>query len=351
MVTAQAGGSGGLWSRFVGWRSGTFGFGMTQQSEQATNTRPSLTGRSATMITAIGGGLVFLALAIGILIARPASAPDEMSVLAAIILGLVEGLSEYLPISSTGHLLVTQELLGLGGTEDADLALDSYAICIQAGAILAVLLLYRARIGQMLQGAVGSDPDGRRLLIGTIAAFVPTVIIALALQDPVRDQLFGPSPIAAAWIVGGLGILYLVRTNRLQQAGDAITSITLRQAVIIGVAQSIALWPGVSRSLVTIVAAVLVGLSLAAAVEFAFILGLATLGAATAYEALQNGDNLIDTFGWTTPLIGLVVAFFSAAIAIKWMVTWLEERGFEIFGWYRIVAGIGVIIGIAFDVL
>lgn len=262
--------------------------------------------------------------------------------LASIILGVVEGITEYLPISSTGHLLVTQELLGLGGTDEADLALDTYAICIQAGAILAVLVLYRERIKQMIAGMMGRDPEGRRVLLATITAFVPTVAIALALQDPIRDRLFGAGPIAIAWFVGGLGILYLVRTDRLSQAGADITEMTLRQAFLIGLIQSLALWPGVSRSLSTIVAAVVVGMSLSAAVEFSFILGLVTLGAATAYEALDNGQNLIDTFGYTTPLIGLVVAFVSAVVAVRWMVTWLEQRGFAIFGWYRLVVGLAL---------
>lgn len=297
---------------------------------------------------AVGGFVgVMVALAIGIAIARPADAPDELSTLAAIILGLVEGLTEYLPVSSTGHLLITQELLGLGGTDEADLALDTYAICIQAGAILAVVVLYRDRLLQMLRGVTSGDVEGRNLLLATIAAFVPTVVLALAFQDVVRDRLFGPTPIAAAWIVGGIAILLLVRTGRFDRAGAAITELTTQQAVIIGVAQAIAIWPGVSRSLITIVAAVLVGLSLGAAVEFSFILGLATLSAATLWEALDNGGNLIDTFGIASPLIGLVVAFISAVAAIRWMVGWLEQRGFAVFGWYRIAAGIFVFAAMA----
>lgn len=291
--------------------------------------------------------VIVVGLGAAIAVARPAAGPNDLSTLAAVILGLVEGLTEFLPVSSTGHLLVTQRLLGLGGTTASDLALDTYAICIQAGAIAAVLVLYRQRIGQMLAGAVGRDAEGRCLLLATVAAFVPTVIIALALQDPIRSRLFGPGPVAIAWVVGGLAILAIVASGRLHRAGSAITELTIRQAAIIGVAQSIALWPGVSRSLVTIVAAVMVGLSLRAAVEFSFILGLATLGAATAYEAMKNGSNLVDTFGVVTPVIGLLVAFVSALVAVKWMVGWLEHRSFEVFGWYRIAAGIAVALALA----
>ena len=313
----------------------------------STSPRTTAPADPSTRVAAIGFVVTLVLLGVGIAIARPAAAPDDLSILSAIILGLVEGLTEYLPVSSTGHLLVTQQLLGLGGTDDADLALDTYAICIQAGAILAVVVLYRARLQQMLRGVTSGDAQGRNLLLATIAAFVPTVVIALLIQDVVRDRFFGPVPVAFAWIIGGLAVLALVRGGHFDRPGIDVTAMTVRQAGIIGVAQAIAVFPGVSRSLITIIAAVFVGLSLAAAVEFSFILGLATLAAATAYEALDNGSNLIDTFGIASPLVGLVVAFVSAVAAIRWMVGWLERRGFGVFGWYRIAAGVFVFVAIA----
>ncbi len=264
----------------------------------------------------------------------------ELSVWAAIVLGLVEGLTEYLPVSSTGHLLVTNKILGLGQTEQAETALETYAICIQSGAILAVFVLYRQRVRQMIDGLLGRSEEGRRVLFGVIVAFIPTAIIGLALIGVVRDRLFGIGPIAAAWLVGGLAILALTRSGVMERGGLDLGDITARHAVIIGIAQSIALWPGVSRSLITIVAAVLVGLSLRAAVEFAFLLGLVTLGAATAVTALTEGGQLVDLYGWFTPAIGLVVAFLSALASIKWMVSWLQDRSFEVFGYYRIVIGV-----------
>ena len=264
----------------------------------------------------------------------------QLSVISAVILGLVEGLTEYLPVSSTGHLVVTYELLGLATSAAAKQALETYAICIQAGAILAVFVLYRERVAQMLDGLLGRSDEGRRVLLGVVAAFVPTAIIGLALVDVVRDRLFGVPPIATAWLVGGLAILALTRSGVLQRAGRDLTDIALRQAVLIGLAQAIALWPGVSRSLVTIVAGVLVGLSLAAAVEFSFLLGLATLGAATVATAATDGGQLIDIFGWFTPLIGLVVAFVAALVSIRWMVSWLQERSLDVFGYYRVAIGL-----------
>ncbi len=279
--------------------------------------------------------------------AQTTAGSDELSIGAAIILGLVEGLTEYLPVSSTGHLLVTNAILGIGQNPETERALETYAICIQAGAIAAVFVLYRQRVAQMFDGLLGRSDDGRRVLIGVIAAFVPTAIIGLALVDVVRDRLFGVPPVAAAWLIGGVAILALTRSGLLEKAGTELANITTRQAVLIGVAQAIALWPGTSRSLVTIVAGVLVGLSLGAAVEFAFLLGLATLGAATVVTAVQEGPQLIDLFGWTAPLVGMVVAFVSALASIRWMVTWLQERGLDIFGWYRIAIGIAAFVAIA----
>lgn len=308
--------------------------------------------RPSPVLAIAGFAATVVFLTVAIVIARPAEAADDLSILSSVILGLVEGLTEYLPVSSTGHLLVVQQLLGLGGTEASDLALDTYAICIQAGAILAVLVLYRRRLVQMLAGVRGNDPAGRRLFAATLSAFLPTVVIALALGDLIRDRLFDVVPIAIAWIAGGFAIFVLVRTGRIQRsAGRDITDLGVRHAAIIGTAQAIALWPGVSRSLVTIVAAVLVGLSLHAAVEFSFILGLATLSAATAYEALNNGANLIDQFGLVSPIVGLVVAFASAVVAIRWMVGWLESRGFGFFGGYRIAVGVGTLVALGFDLV
>lgn len=264
----------------------------------------------------------------------------ELTILQAVVLGLVEGLTEYLPVSSTGHLLVTNELFGLNDTAASEAAIETYAICIQVGAIIAVLFLYWERIRQMLDGLLGRDVEGRKILTAVLIAFGFTAVIGLATEDVVKDNLFGVGPIAAAWIVGGAVILALSRTGWFDKAGRELGSLTWQNAIVIGVMQAIAMWPGVSRSMITIIAAVLVGLSLRAAVEFSFLLGLLTLSAATAYEGLQGGEEMVDTFGYLTPSIGLAVAFVSAMAAVKWMVSWLNDKGFEIFGWYRLAVGI-----------
>lgn len=265
---------------------------------------------------------------------------EGLSVVSAVVLGLVEGLTEYLPVSSTGHLLVANDALGLGGTPESDKALDAYAICIQAGAILAVLVLYQHRVRQMLDGLLGRSAEGRAVLFAVVAAFVPTAVIGLAFKDVVREQLFGVGPVAAAWLVGGLVILMLERQGFLRRPGVALGQVTTRQALAIGVFQAIALWPGTSRSLVTIIGAVAVGLSLEAAVEFSFLLGLITLGAATVLTGASDGKLMLDTFGLVTPLIGLVVAFAAAVASVRWMVTWLQQRSFDVFGWYRLAIGV-----------
>lgn len=264
----------------------------------------------------------------------------ELTIFQAIVLGLVEGLTEYLPVSSTGHLLVTNELLGLNDTQASEDAINTYAICIQLGAIIAVFFLYWERIRQMIDGLLGRSEEGRQILIAVIIAFTFTAVIGLSLDDIVKENLFGVAPIAGAWIVGGLVILGLSRTGWFDKTTKQLGDLTWQNAVVIGVIQAVALWPGVSRSMITIIAAVLVGLSLRAAVEFSFLLGLITLSAATAFEGLQGGEELVDTFGIGTPAIGLVVAFIAAIASVKWMVSWLNDKGFEVFGWYRIAIGI-----------
>nr|WHW29300.1 putative undecaprenyl-diphosphate phosphatase [uncultured bacterium] len=291
-----------------------------------------------TLIIAVGL-LMFSALPA---LARQASESTtvSLSVFAAVVLGLVEGITEYLPVSSTGHLLVANEILGLGGTEAADRALETYAICIQAGAILAVLVVYKERILQMMEGLVGRSEEGRRVLLAVLAAFIPTAIIAVSVFGFIRDRFFSAGPIAFAWLVGGLVIVGLNRSGFFERTGHELAGITVKQAALIGVMQTLAVWPGTSRSLVTIIAGVLVGLSLRAAVEFSFLLGLLTLAAATVYAGLNDGPEMIDTFGYVTPAIGLIVAFVSAVAAVRWMVSWLNNRGFEVFGWYRIAIGL-----------
>jgi undecaprenyl-diphosphatase len=253
--------------------------------------------------------------------------------LKAIVLGAVEGITEFLPISSTGHLLVVQRLLGLG-TGDGKTAADAYAIAIQLGAILAVVALFWQRIVQLLRGLIGRDADGRRLLTRLIVAFVPAAAIGVVFGDSIKTHLFGPWPVVGAWAVGGVFLLWW----RPRHGTGSLELLTFRNAAIIGFAQTLALWPGVSRSLVTIVAALAIGLTMSAAVEFSFLLGLATLSAATLLDLSKDGKTLVDDYGWRTPLLGAIVAFITALAAVRWLVTYLRTRPLTVFGWYRLLA-------------
>lgn len=256
-----------------------------------------------------------------------------LSIPHAILLGIVEGITEFLPISSTGHLLIVGDLINFG-TGASKTAGDTYSVAIQFGAILAVLVLYRTRIISMLRGISGADAEGRATLIALITAFVPAAVLGVVAGDAIKNALFGPVPVTIAWAIGGI---LLVRW--VPKAGQlGLHQITTRAAFLIGLAQGVALWPGVSRSLVTLVAGLAVGLSLSAAIEFSFLLGLVTLSAATALDLLKHGGELVDKFGIATPLIGLICAFFTALIAVRWMVGYLSTKSLAIFGWYRIIA-------------
>jgi undecaprenyl-diphosphatase len=255
----------------------------------------------------------------------------------AVVLGVVEGVTEFLPISSTGHLLITARILELPSSGKAGDAVKSYEIAIQFGAILAVLVLYRRRVLVMAEGLLGRSAEGRRLVTVVAIAFVPAALVGVISDKVIKDVLFGTWPVIVAWSVGGAAVIALSRAGKLSMPeGRALDAFTSRDAIVIGLAQVLALWPGTSRSLVTIVAALLLGASMPAAIEFSFLLGFVTLTAATGYETLTSGKTMVDTFGIAVPLLGLVVAFVAALVSIRWMITYLQRHDLAIFGWYRI---------------
>lgn len=280
-----------------------------------------------------------------------AETASDMTWWQAIILGVVEGLTEYLPVSSTGHLLIVQNLLGIGtGSASAKEAADAFAICIQAGAIIAVLGLYWQRVKQGFRGMFGlagigkGDEAGKRLFINLVVAFTPAAIIGVLLNDWIEDVLFHPWFTVLAWAVGGVAILAVAywkhKRSGDEHKGKTIDDMTWRMALIIGLIQCIAMWPGTSRSLVTIVGGILVGLSIGAAVEFSFLLGVVTLLAATAYKAKEAGPEMVEAYGWQPMIIGSFAAWLSAVVAVKWMVAYLKKHGMSVFGYYRIAIAI-----------
>ena len=262
-----------------------------------------------------------------------------LSIPEALLLGIVEGITEFLPISSTGHLLVVGYLIGFGKGE-ASVAADTYSIAIQFGAILAVMYLYRIRMWSMARGVFGADNEGRAVLTRLILAFLPAAFLGAVFGDALKEKLFGPIPVAIAWCVGGVVLLVW----KQKPGTTALTNLSLRNALIIGLAQGLALWPGVSRSLVTLIAALALGLLMSAALEFSFLLGLLTLSAATFFDLSKHGSELVDQFGLLAPSVGFVCAFITALVAVKWMVAYLADHSLRIFGWYRL--GVGAVAAI-----
>lgn len=283
-----------------------------------------------------------------------------MHPLQAFILGVIEGITEYLPISSTGHLIVAQRLMGIGsGSEEAKAAANAFAVCIQGGAILAVLGLYWKRVLQMIRGVLGYDRQGLMLAFAILAGFLPAAVLGLLLSHWIKAHLFGLWPIVTAWILGGLGILATTRwrqKNPPGSGGNELTQLTWQLALIIGLLQCVAMCPGTSRSLMTICGGLLVGLSIRAAVEYSFLLGVLTLTAATAKDALDKVKDLDPTYdtlfggtklmlhqyGCVSMLVGIVAAAVFAAIAVKWLVSYLQSHGLAIFAYYRIALGLTI---------
>jgi undecaprenyl-diphosphatase len=268
----------------------------------------------------------------------------QFQLLDALVLGVVEGVTEYLPVSSTGHLLLSQHILGLTSTEQAKIAADAYAVIIQIGAILAVLSLYRRRAEQMAWGFLGRDPIGLRLGVMLVIAFLPAAVVGLAFERVIKQHLFGPWPIVVGWLVGGIVILALPRRlgSESNSKLHSVEDVDWRPALMIGVFQVCAMWPGVSRSLATIVGGLVAGLGLTAAVEFSFLLGLITLGAATTFELLQDGTRVMSEYGIALPLVGILSSFFAAWVSVKWLVAYLQRHGLAIFGYYRILLALVV---------
>ena len=299
--------------------------------------------------------------------ASPPASEKKIAVWEAAILGVVEGITEYLPISSTGHLILASHALGmtqfsetrgpLGTLMVKNDAMDSYNIVIQLGAILAVLGLYRKRVKQMLKGLSGalavlvsrrsvtalgdSERQGLKLLGLLLLAFLPAAVFGKLFHEVIETYLFGPLPVVYALVAGGvlmIGVEYffwLRDRNRLRISD--VNSMLYRQALFIGMMQVVSMWPGTSRSMITMIAGLIVGLDMIAAAEFSFLLALPTLGAATLYSGYKNWHALDDSAGMLALAVGLAVSWLTAVIAVKALVRWLTHHGLIPFGVYRIL--------------
>jgi undecaprenyl-diphosphatase len=268
---------------------------------------------------------------------------DQPTLLVAIVLGIVEGLTEFLPVSSTGHLIVAGSLLGYTG-EQAKV----FEIVIQAGAILAVCWEYRARLIAVLRG-IATDPKAQRFAANLVVAFIPAAILGLTLGKSIKAHLFAPVPVACAFVVGAIVILWVERRQRAVPGAARISNIadmTWPDALKIGCAQCLALVPGTSRSGATIIGGMLFGLSRVAATEFSFFLAIPTLFAATGYSLWKDGALLA---GQSLPpfAVGFVAAFLSAFACVRWLIRYVGHNDFVPFAWYRIAFG-AIVLGSAY---
>ena len=265
----------------------------------------------------------------------------------ALILGLVEGVTEFLPISSTGHLILTNEwLLEASSMNQVQLdAVNAYSIVIQAGAIVAVALIYARRIIALVLGILGFDPVGRRLAINLIAAFVPAALLGPLLDEKIEAVLFGATPVAVALILGAIFMSWAERRKKNVERidgdrGKDLEDLSLKDSFIVGLLQCVAMCPGTSRSMMTIVGGYFVGLSRRHAAEFSFLLGLVTLTAAAGYKVLTRGRALVENLDFGPMVFGCLVAGIAAGFSVRWLVGYLASQGLGLFVWYRLILGL-----------
>lgn len=264
-----------------------------------------------------------------------------MSWIDAVLLGVIEGLTEFLPVSSTGHLILAGDRLGQNSP-----TAKSLEIVIQLGAVLAVVVYYRARLLGLLQGIWRRDAAAIRLAVALGLAFLPAAAVGLAAHKAIKEKLFSPTPIAGALIVGGVLMIAVEygRKHRGKEADDGLERVTWRRALAIGLGQCLSLWPGASRSMTTIVAAEMTGLSPSTSADFSFLLAIPTLGAATVYEMAKGYEEMTATPGAMNALvIGLVVSFVVALLVIAAFLRYLKRFGLTPFGVYRIALGVLVL--------
>jgi len=255
-------------------------------------------------------------------------------ILVAILLGIVEGVTEFLPVSSTGHLILASELMGYNAAQWA-----MFNVVIQLGAILAVVVLYWRTFWAVALGLLQRNPVSWRFLRNLIVAFIPAAVIGLALHKQIEALLGAPKVVAWALILGGIAILVIERTIKRADI-HGIADIPLVRVIGIGFIQCISMIPGVSRSGATIMGALSLGVERRTAAEFSFFLAIPTMLGATVLELAKNHDAITSgSVGWREIAVGFVVAFIVAILVIKWFVGIVSKHGFAPFAWYRIIAG------------
>ncbi len=268
-------------------------------------------------------------------------------ILIAVVLGIVEGFTEFLPVSSTGHLILVGNWLNFTGAKA-----NAFNIFIQLGAIFAVVGYFRQRLWRVVTAVLGKsvagNPNGmppaeaRRFLLAVLAAFIPAAVFGLLLEDIIDKLLFDPQPVAAALIVGGVAML-VIEQYRPQPKTEVAETLTLSQALWVGIAQCAALIPGVSRSAATIMGGLLTGLTHAAAAEFSFFLSIPTLAAASLYKLLQIAPQL-SADDVTIFAAGFIISMIVAWVVIAGFMAFIKRHSFRVFAWYRIVFGVVILL-------
>lgn len=280
---------------------------------------------------------------------------NSMDYFDATIYGIVEGITEFLPISSTGHLIIVSETLHKKQSRDeSQEAINAYLIVIQGGAILAVALIYRSHVILMLLGVLGLNPKGRKLLINVIIAFLPAAFLGLLLDDIIESYLFGLLPVAFALFAGALFMAWAERRKKIKSktlsssAEKTLEDLTIGSSLTIGFLQCVAMWPGTSRSMMTIVGGYLVGLTRVHAAEFSFLLGLVTLTAAAGYKCVTKWESMNEHLSLGPVILGCFVAGVCAALSVFWLINYLNRKGLGVFVVYRIILSL-IVLGIFFS--
>ena len=259
----------------------------------------------------------------------------------ALILGIVEGLTEFLPISSTGHLILVGDLLDFNDERG-----KVFEIVIQFAAILAVCWEYRAKLGAVVSGLAHKQEAAQRFTINLFIAFLPAALLGLLFASKIKAHLFAPVPVALAFIVGGLFILWAEKRDH-KISVETVADMNWKDALKVGCAQTLALIPGTSRSGATIIGGLFFGLSRKAATEFSFFLAIPTLTAATLYEVVKY-RSLFHAQDWWLFAVGAAASFVSAFLCVRWLLRYISRHDFSAFAWYRIVFGL-VVLGTAYS--
>ncbi len=261
---------------------------------------------------------------------------QSVTLLKALILGIVEGVTEFLPVSSTGHLVVVGSLLGWNDEKG-----KLFEIVIQLAAILAVVWIYRGRLAKVIAD-LPRDSSARRFAANVVIAFLPAAALGALFAGAIKRVLFAPVPVALAFIVGGVLILMIERLVRRHRIDD-VAHIKPSDALAVGLAQSLALVPGMSRSAATIMGGMLRGLSRKAATEFSFFLAIPVMFAATGYELIKERHLLSSGGDWAVLGVGCLASFVSAAFAIRALLRFISHHDFKVFAWYRIAFGLFIL--------